>query len=102
MSKPAVSKLQERGIKIRAVDSATDGVPTLVAAFKGVDTLICVLVFTEIDNQTKLADAAKLAGVKRFITDDWSPAAKSSLMFAAAESQDPGLCEVHRPWIHLH
>jgi len=31
-------------------------------------------VYSEIDSQTKLADAAKLAGVKRFIANDWGTA----------------------------
>ncbi len=73
-SKPAVSKLRERGVEIRTVDVATDDVPVLEAAFKGVDTVISTLIYTEIDNQPKLADAAKLAGVKRFVTDDWGTA----------------------------
>ena len=46
----------------------------LEAAFKGVDTLISTLVYSEIDSQFKVVDAAKLAGVKRFVPDDWGTA----------------------------
>jgi len=73
-SKPAVSKLRERGVEIRTVDVVTDGVPALEAALKGVDIVISTVIYTEIHHQLKLADAAKLAGVKRFVTDDWGTA----------------------------
>lgn len=69
LSKPAVFKLRERGVEIRAVDAAIDDAPALVAVFKGVDTVINT--HLQFDDQIKLADAAKMAGVNRFVTDDW-------------------------------
>ncbi|KLO11934.1 NAD-binding protein [Schizopora paradoxa] len=74
LSKPAVSKLRERGVEIRSVDVSADDVAQLGAAFQGVDILISTLVYSEIDSQIKVADAAKLAGVKRFVPDDWGTA----------------------------
>ncbi|KLO11933.1 NAD-binding protein [Schizopora paradoxa] len=80
LSKPAVSKLRERGVEIRSADVSMDDITKLQAAFQGVDTVIVTLIFTEIDTQPKLADAAKLAGVRRFITDDWGTACVPGVM----------------------
>jgi len=80
LSKPVVSELQKRGVEIRTIDVATDAVPELAAAFEGADTVISTLYFTEIDREVKLADAAKLAGVKRFVTNDWATACVRGVM----------------------
>ena len=80
MLKPAVSKLRERGVEIRSIDVSADDIVKLQEAFQGIDTVIVTLIFTEIDTQPKLADAAKLAGVKRFITDDWGTACVPGVM----------------------
>ena len=74
LSKPSVLKLHERGVEIRSVDVLKDDVTQLEAAFKGVDTLISTLVYSQIDSQFKVVDAAKLADVKRFVPDDWGTA----------------------------
>lgn len=71
LSKPEVLKLQERGVEVRAVE-LTDTPAKLDAALKGVDVVIFAATFTEVDKQQVWADAAKRAGVKRFIPNDWA------------------------------
>ncbi|KLO17833.1 NAD-binding protein [Schizopora paradoxa] len=71
LSKPEVLKFQERGVEVRALE-LTDAPEKLDTALQGVDTVIFAATYTEIDKQPRLADAAKRAGVKRFIPDDWA------------------------------
>lgn len=66
-----MSKLQERGVEIRAVE-LSDTPAELDAALKGVDTVLVTTFFTEIGKQVHLADAAKRVGVKRFVPNDWA------------------------------
>ncbi|KAK7699478.1 hypothetical protein SLS64_011616 [Diaporthe eres] len=66
VDKPAYKELESRGVKVIPVDlkgSEND----LVRALSGVDVVISALVFTELDSEIPLANAAKAAGVKRFL-----------------------------------
>lgn len=66
MDKLAYKDLERRGVKVIPVDlkgSEND----LVRALSGVDVVISALVFTELDSEIPLANAAKAAGVKRFL-----------------------------------
>ncbi len=102
LAKPAISKLRERGVEVRSVDVSTDGVPQLEAALEGVDTLISILVYSEIGSQIKLADAAKLAGVKRFITNDWGTACVRGVRRLFDEvRQNFALCPVRIVYVNV-
>jgi len=72
LSKPEVSKLQERGVEIRAIELAADSSEAIDAALKGVDIVISTIFLGAIDKQVFLADAAKRVGVKRFVPCDWA------------------------------
>ena len=71
MSKPEVAKLQERGVEFRPIE-LSDPQSHLEATLQGVDVVVSTTYHTEINKQVFLADAAKRAGVKRFIPDDWA------------------------------
>lgn len=66
VNKPAVLKLKERGVEIRVGDS-TDPVEKLVELLKGIDVVISTISAVAQTEQLALVEAAKIAGVKRFI-----------------------------------
>jgi len=66
LEKPSVKSLQERGVEVRVGD-ARDPVDTLIESFEGIETVICTLPPTAYLAHIPLANAAKKAGVKRFI-----------------------------------
>jgi uncharacterized protein YbjT (DUF2867 family) len=73
VSNSANTKLASRGVSIRAftLDSPH---ATLVSSLSDIDVLICCISGTEeLLQQIPLADAAKEAGVKRFIPSAWLP-----------------------------
>jgi uncharacterized protein YbjT (DUF2867 family) len=73
VSNAANTKLSSRGVSIRAF-SITDPHATLVSSLADIDILICCISGTdETLQQIPLADAAKEAGVKRFIPSAWLP-----------------------------
>ncbi|TDL15978.1 NAD-P-binding protein [Rickenella mellea] len=69
--KPEVEKLKSRGVEIRLVDISTVDDST-VDALRGVDIVISATDHSTISAQKQLVDAAKKAGVKRFIPNDWA------------------------------
>ncbi|TDL19860.1 NAD-binding protein [Rickenella mellea] len=69
--KPEVEQLKSRGVEIRHIDIETVDDST-VDALRGVDVVISTAYYTTIPAQKQLADAAKKAGVKRFIPNDWA------------------------------
>lgn len=73
LSKPKVSEFRERGVEIRAIDLDDPTADALDAALKGADIVISTMIFSEVEKQIPLIDAAKRAGVKRFIPSDWAP-----------------------------
>jgi uncharacterized protein YbjT (DUF2867 family) len=73
VSNPANAKLSSRGVSIRAF-SITSPHATLVSSLADIDILICCISGTEeLVQQIPLADAAKEAGVQRFIPSAWLP-----------------------------
>jgi hypothetical protein len=64
-AKPSVLKLKERGVKIHVAKIKDDA--QLASILAGVDTMICTLAPDALFEQIPLADAAKKAGVKRFV-----------------------------------
>lgn len=69
--KPAVKALAARGLPIVVGDLAGD-VDELAKVLKGFDTLISAIHAHHILAQVKLVDAAKKAGVKRFVPCDFA------------------------------
>lgn len=65
-NKPIVSKIKERGVEIRLGD-ANDSIEKLVELLADIDVFISTMGATGTLEQKNLADAAKKAGVKRFI-----------------------------------
>jgi uncharacterized protein YbjT (DUF2867 family) len=73
VSNPANAKLSSRGVSIRAF-TLTSPHADLVASLSGIDVLICCISgMEEMHQQIPLADAAKEAGVQRFIPSAWLP-----------------------------
>ncbi|KAF2441045.1 NAD(P)-binding protein [Karstenula rhodostoma CBS 690.94] len=70
--KPAVKALATRGLPIVVGDLAGD-VDELAKVLEGYDTLISAINTHFIRAQLKLVDAAKKAGVKRFVPCDFGP-----------------------------
>ena len=70
-SKPAVSELKSRGVEIRLLDLENGPAEEREKALLGVDIVISTIEWTQLHLQKPLIDAAKKAGVKRFIPCDW-------------------------------
>ena len=64
-------------------------VDRIAERLNGVDTVIVTIYFQHLDLQKPLADAAKKAGVKRFITDDWATACVPGIRIAHDEVSGP-------------
>ncbi|KAL0948741.1 hypothetical protein HGRIS_008873 [Hohenbuehelia grisea] len=71
LNKPIVKDLQAIGVSIVPLDWQTAPAAELEALLKGVDTVISACNWEALRDQTRLVDAAKVAGVKRFIPCDW-------------------------------
>ncbi|TDL23569.1 NAD-binding protein [Rickenella mellea] len=69
--KPEVEKLKSRGVVIRIFDKDTFDDST-VEILRGVDVLIVSAGGLTVDTQKQLVDAAKKAGVKRIVSNDWA------------------------------
>jgi uncharacterized protein YbjT (DUF2867 family) len=72
--KPAVQALRDRNVEIRIADITKDSVETLVQTLSGIDTVIVAIAPAQNLAQIPLADAAKVAGVKRFVPSAWATA----------------------------
>ncbi|KAI5118180.1 hypothetical protein M0805_008421 [Coniferiporia weirii] len=79
-SKPSVDDIKSRGVEIRLLDLKKDSVERLVEALVGVETVISTIVWTYLKLQKPLIDAAKKAGVKRFVPCDWATASPRGVM----------------------
>ncbi|EXL80368.1 hypothetical protein FOPG_06005 [Fusarium oxysporum f. sp. conglutinans race 2 54008] len=66
VEKPATITLKERGIKIVPIDLGGNH-DELVAALEGIDTVISAIHFQSLDDEIPLSNAAKRAGVKRYV-----------------------------------
>lgn len=73
VNKTPTAELAKRGVKIMAVDLRSEPHDTLVSALSGIDAILCFLPpLPEAQvGQIALADAAKEAGVKRFVLNAW-------------------------------
>ncbi|KAF5655840.1 isoflavone reductase [Fusarium sp. NRRL 25303] len=66
VEKPATISLKERGIKIVPIDLGGNH-DKLVAALTGIDTVISAIHFQSLHNEIPLSNAAKQAGVERYV-----------------------------------
>ncbi|THV02730.1 NAD-P-binding protein [Dendrothele bispora CBS 962.96] len=71
IDKPSAVELGKKGASIIPFDIANASSEDLQNILKGADTVICAIVATELGFQYKLTDAAKAAGVKRFVPCDF-------------------------------
>jgi len=72
LSKPAVKEYRSKGVEIRTFDLDNFELADAVKLFEGVDTVITAFYYTYIRTQYPLIEAAKKAGVKRFVPCDWA------------------------------
>ncbi|KAE8162891.1 NAD(P)-binding protein [Aspergillus tamarii] len=66
LNKPVNAQLQSRGVKIIPADLRGPS-EKLVEILTGIDVVISAIYFNSLDDEYPLADAAKAAGVKRFV-----------------------------------
>ncbi|KAJ4182731.1 hypothetical protein NW755_010228 [Fusarium falciforme] len=66
LEKPAYTELKKRGVKVVPADLKGPQ-DTLVSLLSGIDVLISAIFFGSLADEIPLADAAKRAGVKRFV-----------------------------------
>lgn len=71
VEKPSVIDLQKKGVAIVPVDIATASLDELQDVVRGADTVISVVVFTQLGLQHKIMAAAKSVGVTRFVPCDF-------------------------------
>ncbi|KAF5328036.1 hypothetical protein D9758_011128 [Tetrapyrgos nigripes] len=71
INKPSTIELQKKGATILPFDIASSSSDVLQEFVSGADTIICAIVFTQLSLQYKLIDAAKSAGVERFVPCDF-------------------------------
>ncbi|KAL1745538.1 hypothetical protein HDZ31DRAFT_36222 [Schizophyllum fasciatum] len=72
LAKPAAAKLAEKGVALHHADLLTVTQERLQDILTGADTAIAVLLPNCIGAQRKIADAAKVVGLKRFIPNDFA------------------------------
>ncbi|UPK95957.1 hypothetical protein LCI18_006892 [Fusarium solani-melongenae] len=66
LEKPAYKELKNRGVKVVSADLKGDQ-DTLVRLLSGINIVISAIFFGSLADEIPLANAAKLAGVKRFV-----------------------------------
>ncbi|KAF5574646.1 isoflavone reductase [Fusarium pseudoanthophilum] len=81
VEKPATISLKERGIKIVPIDLGGSH-DELVAALTGIDTVISAIHFQSLDDEVPLSNAAKRAGVKRYVPCFFATIAPRGIMDA--------------------
>ncbi|KAF9776802.1 hypothetical protein IL306_004967 [Fusarium sp. DS 682] len=66
VEKPATVEIKEKGVKIVSIDLQGNH-NELVAALKGIDTVISAIHYKSLGDEVPLSNAAKEAGVKRYV-----------------------------------
>ncbi|KAF5664701.1 isoflavone reductase [Fusarium heterosporum] len=87
IEKPAVESLRERGVKIVPIDLQGPS-QELVAALKGKDVVISAIYYQALDDEIPLSNAAKEAGVKRYVPCFFATIAPRGLMAARDKKED--------------
>lgn len=78
--KPILVDMIARGVVVHELDHATATFEELKEVLTGVDTLISTTYFSAIMSQVRMFDAAKAAGVKRVVPDDFATSAPRGIM----------------------
>ena len=87
--KPVVKELEERGVKIVSVDLQGPQ-DDLVKVLTGFDVLISAIYFQALQDEIPLANAAKAAGVKRFVPCNFgTPAPRGVMLLRDTVSDTP-------------
>ena len=76
----ANKSLRDRGVKVVATD-LTGPQEALVSILTGIDVVVSCIVFSSIHDQVPLAEAAKKAGVKRFVPCNFGTPAPRGAMW---------------------
>ncbi|EIM83074.1 NAD-P-binding protein [Stereum hirsutum FP-91666 SS1] len=76
ISKPNIEAFRAKGASVVPIEISSATHDQLKELMKGADTVISVLVYTQLQLQRKLVDAAKEAGIKRFIPCDFGTTGK--------------------------
>ena len=77
IDKPVVTDLKKRGVEFRTIDVFGASDSKLNESVKGAEIVISAV--DQIEKQRKLVDAAKRAGVRRFIPSDWAMASPKGI-----------------------
>ncbi|KAL0948764.1 hypothetical protein HGRIS_008895 [Hohenbuehelia grisea] len=80
LDKPIVKDFKALGITIVPIDWQTAPQADLEALFADADTVISTCSFAAVSDQPRLADAAKAAGVKRFVPSEWASVCPPGVM----------------------
>ncbi|OTB00567.1 hypothetical protein M426DRAFT_15375 [Hypoxylon sp. CI-4A] len=75
----AYNQLRSRSVHVVAADLRGPK-EDLVSILKGVDVVISTIIYTNLDDQIPLAEAAKEAGVKRFVPSEFSTPATRGVL----------------------
>ncbi|KAL4802553.1 NAD(P)-binding protein [Aspergillus unguis] len=79
LEKPATADLKARGVKIVPADLEASG-DKLVGILKGIDVVISTIHYQSLSQEIPLANAAKAAGVKRYVPCFWATIAPRGIM----------------------
>ncbi|KAI2465041.1 NAD(P)-binding protein [Annulohypoxylon bovei var. microspora] len=83
----ANNALKSRGVHVAAVD-LTGPKEKLVKVLTGIDVVISCIVFSSLNDQIPLVEAAKQAGVKRFVPCDFATPAPRGVMWLRDQKDD--------------
>jgi len=98
LEKPASQKLQELGVRLVAAD-ITGPIDTLVGTLTGIDVLISAIAPWALHEEIILADAAKEAGVKRFVPCHFATVAPPRGVMALREAKEDVLDHIKKIWL---
>ncbi|KAF7551229.1 hypothetical protein G7Z17_g5151 [Cylindrodendrum hubeiense] len=95
ISKPEIESVKEQGVTIVPFElEATH--EELVGALTGHDVVICCIIPWSADSQKALADAAKTAGVKRFVPSAFGPSCPPDGVMALREIKEDVLNHIKK------
>ncbi|KAL4802477.1 NAD(P)-binding protein [Aspergillus unguis] len=80
LQKPATEKLKARGVEIVPADLQSISHEQLVGILKGIDVVVSTIFYQALDDEKTLAEAAKAAGVQRYVPCFWATIAPRGVM----------------------
>ncbi|OTA95364.1 hypothetical protein M434DRAFT_393940 [Hypoxylon sp. CO27-5] len=87
LNNAANNELKNRGVRVVAAN-LTGAQDDLIQILTGIDVVISCIVYTNLNDQIPLAEAAKKAGVKRFVPCDFSTPAPRGVMILHDQKDD--------------